>query len=143
MKTTLLPDINVWLALTFDTHAQHPSANGWLANVANELMAFCRVTQIGFLRLATNSVAFPHDAMTMAEAWVLYDRIGTDRRIIFAPEPFGMEQHWRRLTQLPTRSPHVWADGYLAAFAQAADFEIVTFDKGFAQYKRLRLTILS
>jgi toxin-antitoxin system PIN domain toxin len=143
MKKTLLPDINVWLALTFDTHAQHLLARVWLASAANEPVAFCRVTQMGFLRLATNCAAFPHDARTLAEAWGLYDRIRTDQRVIFAQEPFGMEQVWRNLTQLSTRSPHVWADAYLAAFAQTADFEIVTFDKGFAQYEKLRCTILS
>jgi predicted nucleic acid-binding protein len=40
-------------------------------------------------------------------------------------------------------STNVWSDGYLAAFAQAADLEVVTFDKGFAQYTDLRQTILS
>jgi predicted nucleic acid-binding protein len=47
------------------------------------------------------------------------------------------------LTQRKTFSPNVWSDAYLAAFAQAADFEVVTFDKGFMQYKNVRVAILS
>jgi predicted nucleic acid-binding protein len=26
----LLPDVNVWLALTFDSHVHHPVAKSWL-----------------------------------------------------------------------------------------------------------------
>jgi len=36
-----------------------------------------------------------------------------------------------------------WADAYLAAFAKTANLELITFDKGFAQFAGLRLTILS
>ena len=40
-------------------------------------------------------------------------------------------------------SPKVWNDAYLAAFARSVDFEVVTFDQGFAHYANLRRTILS
>ena len=143
MRKIFLPDINFWLALAFDSQANHSVAREWLATTMSDSLAFCRVTQMGVLRLATNASAFPHDAVTMDLAWILYDQIRADRRVVFEHEPFGMEQHWRGLTQRPSRSPHLWADAYLAAFAQAGDFEIVTFDRGFTQYKNLRRTILS
>jgi predicted nucleic acid-binding protein len=28
-KTLLLPDVNVWFAMTFDSHIHHPSAKSW------------------------------------------------------------------------------------------------------------------
>ena len=46
-------------------------------------------------------------------------------------------------TQLPSFSTNVWTDAYLAAFATVADFELVTFDQGFLQFKNLRRTVLS
>ena len=30
-----LPDINVWLALTFDSHAHHPAAKTWFDGLPN------------------------------------------------------------------------------------------------------------
>jgi predicted nucleic acid-binding protein len=54
---TYLPDVNVWLALTLASHAQHRAATAWLEEVADETLAFCRVTQMGFLRLLTNELA--------------------------------------------------------------------------------------
>jgi predicted nucleic acid-binding protein len=37
----------------------------------------------------------------------------------------------------------VWNDAYLAAFAKAGKYEVVTFDKAFAQFPGIRYTILS
>ena len=34
-------------------------------------------------------------------------------------------------------------DAYLAAFAQLADFELVSFDSGFQQFASLKLVLLS
>ena len=48
-----LPDVNFWLALTFQSHSHHASANAWMQTAAQHGCCFCRVTQMGFLRLAT------------------------------------------------------------------------------------------
>jgi predicted nucleic acid-binding protein len=79
----------------------------------------------------------------MAEAWRAFDELMSDERVVFAEEPEGVEAAWQDLTHRQTFSPNVWSDAYLAAFAQAADFEVVTFDKGFMQYKNVRVAILS
>jgi predicted nucleic acid-binding protein len=73
----------------------------------------------------------------------MYDSFVSNRRIEIAAEPPMLETIWRQFTRLPQFSPQRWSDAYLAAFAQAAGFELVTFDKGFAQYTGLRHTILS
>ena len=138
-----LPDINFWLALAFQSHVHHVSAKAWMQSAAPQSCCFCRVTQMGFLRLSTNRKVFPLDALPMNEAWGVYDEMLTDHRVVFAEEPEDVEIAWRTVTQLTTFSTNAWSDAYLAAFAQAADFEIVTFDRGFAQYKSLRHTILS
>jgi hypothetical protein len=41
----LLPDVNVWLALTFDSHVHHPAAKTWFDGLADEVCFFCRLTQ--------------------------------------------------------------------------------------------------
>jgi uncharacterized protein len=68
MPRTLLPDTNVWLALAFDGHVHHPSAKAWFDALTTDVCFFCRVTQQGFLRLASNPSVFKQDALTLAEA---------------------------------------------------------------------------
>jgi predicted nucleic acid-binding protein len=66
-----------------------------------------------------------------------------DSRICFIREPAGLEPIWRVYTQHQSFSPKIWNDAFLAAFARAADFELITFDKGFTQYSDVKLIILS
>jgi hypothetical protein len=49
-----LPDVNVWIALASDQHIHTASATAWLQSVRNEQVAFCRITELGLLRLLTN-----------------------------------------------------------------------------------------
>ena len=136
-----LPDVNVWL--TFDSHIHHPKAKTWFdAQSIDADICFCRTSQQGFLRLSTNQSVFGAHALTLLEAWQKYDLFLSDRRIVFAEEPIGLEGHWRTFTQRRTFSPQVWGDAYLAAFALAGNFEMVTLDQGFKQYPNVRCTIL-
>jgi toxin-antitoxin system PIN domain toxin len=137
-----LPDVNFWLALAFELHARHSSAKLWLDGQADDSCYFCRLTQQGFLRIANNpSMVF--GAVAMSEAWRLFDVAMTDSRISFAPEPVATEAAWRNYAQHRAFSPKVWSDAYLAGFALAGGYEVVTFDRGFAQYAGLKLTILT
>ena len=138
-----LPDVNVWLALTFDSHAHHPAAKSWFDALSDEPCFFCRMTQQGFLRLATNPLVFGTHALTLTEAWQKYDVFRSDPCVSYVEEAAGIEVFWRLHTQRRTFSPKVWNDAYLAAFAQSTDFELVTFDQGFAQYHDVRSRLLS
>lgn len=139
----VLPDVNVWLALAFSAHFHHPAADAWFRALTTDVCYFCRTTQQGFLRLATNPAAMKADAVTLDRAWQLYDTMLADPRIGYAQEPAGLDPKWRSFTQSSTFSPKVWTDAYLAAFAVAGNFEIVTFDSGFSQYAGLKATILT
>ncbi len=138
-----LPDVNLWLALTFESHIHHVNAKTWFKTAGGDGCSFCRMTQQGFLRLATNPKAFGAEAVSLSDAWRLYDALTGDPRVAYAEEPADLEVLWRRHTQGRSFSPKIWNDAFLAAFAQAASFELVTFDKGFAQYKSVDCTILS
>jgi predicted nucleic acid-binding protein len=72
-----------------------------------------------------------------------YDLLQSDPYVSFIDEPAGLEPLWRDYTQQRLYSHKVWTDAYLAAFAQAANLELVTFDRGFAQYQNVRCAILS
>jgi len=138
----ILPDVNLWLALAFEAHVHHVAARTWFETVKQENCAFCRMTQQGFLRLATNPRAFGPQAVSLTDAWRLYDAFMYDPRIEYAEEPSGVEDLWRTYTQGGSFSPKVWNDAFLAAFAKAASLQLVTFDQGFAKYKGVNCTIL-
>lgn len=137
-----LPDVNLWLALAFDRHIHHAAAKKWFNTVPDQASFYCRLTQQGFLRLATNRQAFGEEAVSLSDAWRLYDELLGDPRVIFAEEPTGLEPWWRHFTQTELFSTKVWSDAYLAAFARAAAYELVTFDKGFKAYPDVNRTIL-
>ena len=137
-----LLDINVWLALAFKRHVHHAPAVAWFG-AATAPCCFCRFTQAGFLRLASNPAAMGPAAVTMANAWVAYDAFLGDPNVAFADEPDGVEAIWRSHTQGEQFSPKIWNDAYLAAFAELSGFEVVSFDQGFGRYQRVRCTILS
>ena len=51
-KSFLFPDINVWVALTYEGHVHHLVAHDWLADAGDDVrLLFCRFTQLGLLRL--------------------------------------------------------------------------------------------
>jgi uncharacterized protein len=135
-----LPDINLWLALAFESHVHHAVSKTWFDTLSGEGCSFCRMPQQGFLRLATNPKAFGTEAVTLVEAWHMYDAFLADPNVSFTSEPDGVEPLWRGYTQHQSFSPKVWNDAFLAAFARAADHQLVTFDTGFAQYANLKCT---
>lgn len=72
------------------------------------------------------------DTMTQAEAWAVYGRFFEDDRICFIDEPRELERAFRRNTDCRESSPKHWADAYLAAFAEVAVLDLVTFDQALA-----------
>lgn len=142
----MLCDSNVWLALALSKHSHHSAAREWLETVEQPAsVLLCRATQQAFLRLLTNaSVLSPYGnpPLTNREAWSAYEALLTDDRIAFREEPTGLEPLWKELAVRETASPKLWMDAYLAAFALAGRFRIVTTDAAFAQFRGLDLLVL-
>jgi hypothetical protein len=128
MNTLNFLDANVWLALFWSRHAHAEKARLWFENSGEEQFFFCRFTQITVLRLLTTESIMGKDTKTMSEAWSLWDRIWADTRIAFLAEPDDLERELRSRSRLSSRSPKVWADAYLLAFAAGAGLKFVTFD---------------
>jgi len=104
-------------------------ARRWFEQSADEQFYFCRFTQITVLRLVTTREIMGKDTKNMSEAWNVWDKVWADSRIAFLPEPDGWEKEFRKHSRLPSRSPKVWADAYLLAFAPIAGLRLVTFDR--------------
>jgi hypothetical protein len=130
---TYLADVNVWLAWTLYDHIHHTAALNWFLESAPDGIVFCRVTQMGFLRLLTNPKAMSDVPLKAAEAWRLFDDVIALDRVGFSEEPAGLEEGWRKAIPSYASGPNSWTDAYLGAFAKAAGFTVVTFDKAFAK----------
>ena len=125
-----LLDVNVWLAASWLRHSQHLAASAWMDGEDDDL-AFCRVTQMSFLRLLTNASITQADALTRRQAWEVLEKLMADSRVRLLVEPAGLDLIWKAFSRRDDRSHLLWTDDYLAAFAQAADAEFVTFDRRF------------
>ena len=141
-----LADSNVWLALALSKHVFHGAAQAWLAKQAPGEALFCRSTQQSFLRLLTTAAVFaPYGIAPLSNkaAWSVYEGYLADERIAWVEEPRGLEASWKKSASSPKASPKLWMDAYLAAFALAGGYGLVTTDKAFKQFKSLDLLVLS
>jgi uncharacterized protein len=82
-----------------------------------------------------------NEVLTQAAAWRLYDDWLRDGGASYVEEPPSMESAFRNLSQSRNAATKNWADSYLAAFAETAGLNFVTFDKAF-QGKLTRAIIL-
>jgi toxin-antitoxin system PIN domain toxin len=144
MKSSLFPDVNVWLALTHDRHVHHPLAAQWLEG-KTEPVYFCRFTQLGLLRLLTNEQVMGADVLTQRKAWQVYRRWYEDDRVGFQDEPDSarLETSFEELSTRSRSSTKLWADAYLGAFARTAGFTLVTFDQALRTMASVPVEVLA
>ncbi|HTQ62624.1 MAG TPA: TA system VapC family ribonuclease toxin [Candidatus Solibacter sp.] len=127
----LFPDVNVWLALSYQRHVHHPAAKAWFEQLGDGTrLCFCRFTQLGLLRLLTTDAVMGDDkVLSQAKAWQVYDLWSADDRIHFLEEPSTVEASFRSFSSDTRPAPKDWADSYLMAFASVAGLRLATFDK--------------
>lgn len=131
MPALSFPDINVWLAIAAPEHIHAPIAREWWKQ-ENGVIAFCRLTQLGFLRLMTTAAVMDGKPLSMSEAWRVHDRLYHDDRVMFVSEPPDVDRRFREKATGRTASPKTWADAWLLAVAQTAQGVLVTFDRALA-----------
>jgi toxin-antitoxin system PIN domain toxin len=125
--------VNVWLALAHEIHPQHPTVMSWGESLDSDAVVyFCRLTQLGLLRLLTNQSAMGRDVLTQSQAWEAFDAFLANEGNRVMEEPSGIDPLFRQYTGRDEASTKQWADGYLAAFARAAGIQLVTFDQALA-----------
>ena len=130
-KSFLFPDVNVWVALTYQGHVHHTTAKKWFDSLdENARLCFCRFSQLSLIRLLTTEALMGKpDVMTPVEAWGTFDRWLEDGRALLMDEPPGLGPIFRSLSLAGRPAPKDWADSYLLAFASVAGLVLVTFDR--------------
>jgi toxin-antitoxin system PIN domain toxin len=142
-----LVDSSLWVALALEPHLHHKVARRWLEGVEQaRSVLFCRATQQSFLRLTTTSALMaPHGLAPLSNeaAWGVYTALLADTRIwLQREEPEGLETRWQQFASRPSASPQLWMDAYLAAFAVAGGYRMVTTDRAFQQFPGLEVVVL-
>ncbi len=133
MTSSVFLDLNVWLALSSRDHRHFESAWAWYKSLPpRTVLLFCRITQLGLLRLLTTQSVMGPGTLTQAQAWEAYDRLIGAAGAMFVDEPAGMESIFRSCSGAQQASPKEWADSYLSAFSLAARIPLVTFDRALA-----------
>jgi toxin-antitoxin system PIN domain toxin len=129
-----LPDLNVWLALSWANHMHSDAAWTWFSRREDSRFLFCRFTQLGLLRLLATSAVMGKDVRTIGEAWKVYDRWLEDSRVGIRQETPELDAAFRAATRSVSRqsSPKALGDCYLLAVSQVTDATLVTFDRGLA-----------
>ena len=134
----LLSDTNVLLALTAECHASHTKVLRWWEEQAKDGPIYvCRHVQMGLLRLISSEAALGADAVTLPNAWAVYASLLASGRFAFTLEPQGLDPLWEHFCRPFRKSPKVVMDAYLAAFAKAGGYRLVTLDSAFVSFPGL------
>jgi len=136
---SFFPDLNVWVALSDQSHVHNRQAWMWLQFLPREArLIFSRYTHIGLLRLLTSEAVMGPATLTLEKAWRVYDTWLGDPRVEFYPEPGGLDAALRDATApFAASQASKWlGDCYLLAFSKESHTILVTFDRQLLAFAR-------
>jgi uncharacterized protein len=133
MKSLIFPDINVWLALIYEKHMHSELVVEWFEGLESAAaFVFCRHTQLGLFRLLSTEAVMKQDCLNQEQCWQIYDPWIESGLAFVAQDPPELESAMRMHSSEGAVSPKIWADAYLAAFAEAGNLTLVTMDRALA-----------
>lgn len=104
---------------------------------------FCRITELGLLRLLTNVHVMGAEVWAPLAAWEVYDVIRSDSRILFLSQQIGFSEQWSMVRGQLSGGTNTVTDAYLAVFAKHANATVVTFDRGFKAVGGCEVLVIS
>jgi toxin-antitoxin system PIN domain toxin len=120
---TFLLDVNLLLALIWQSHEHNEIARNWLKTVGS--FATCPISQLGFGRISSHpSLGY---GMSPDEAFTMLRRFLADPRHIFIPDNLSAEDRIVRTDLM--LGPNQVTDLYLAALARQHDVSLATLDQ--------------
>lgn len=139
-------DTNVWIASHFEMHPHRSRARDFIAKCDPETPAWlARIVEHSFLRLLTTAAisrGYGAVSPTNSEALeVIADRRAQPHVRCLDAEPEGTRELWFELAAIPSASPKVWMDAYLAAFAIRAGLPFATLDSDFRRFEAAGLQL--
>ena len=141
-STADLPDLNVWLALSWPGHSHHRQAVHYWEQQAADQVLFCTVTALGLVRMVSQPKLMGVAVKNAAEASALLHALCQQPGVQLAePEHNGWEVFHQLLqsAELPAR---LCTDAHLAALAIANGWRLVSFDRDFERFDGLQRLLL-
>lgn len=136
-------DANVLLPLLTEGHAHAAPAARWWDTCDDGSVGLSLPVHMALLRLLSNARVMGASVLKPAAAWNAVQSLLDDPRIdVIDAAPAGHAAHWHANVARRAPSPDLWTDAWLAALAQARDCEMVTFDRGFRSFPKLKLRLL-
>ncbi|HTQ09614.1 MAG TPA: TA system VapC family ribonuclease toxin [Fimbriimonadaceae bacterium] len=129
--------MNVWLALADEDHVHHARARRYWEEESATQIAFCRLTMLGLLRLATNSKVMAGRPFSPPDAWRLFRDFLSEPGVAMAAEPAGLDRQMMVWSDRDDFSVSSWTDCALASWACAAGFRLVSFDSDYSRFAGL------
>ncbi|HZD48536.1 MAG TPA: TA system VapC family ribonuclease toxin [Silvibacterium sp.] len=128
MAVTLL-DVNVLIALIWPEHVFHPQAFSWFERNARHGWATCPITQMGFVRVLSNTPST--NAPDISEALRLLDLNLSHPNHEFWPDEIGLSPAIG-LVGAKLQGHRQITDAYLLGLAMHRKGKLATFDRSIA-----------
>lgn len=120
---TYLLDVNALVALGIVNHEFHDRVASWVKSSRSHNPASCSITELGFLRVASQAPAY---GFAVAQARTLLERLkrAASSRFVFLPDAHD-------ISHLPNwvRAPKQITDGHLSQLAKANGAILATLDE--------------
>ena len=118
---------------------EHQRAKAWIEDVlsGSEPVAFCWPVVLGFIRITTNSRAFPHPLSRLEAARIVSSWFEQPQAVVVSPG----QNHWDLLQRLLTEgkiSGALVSDAHLAALTIEHGGVLFTTDRDFTRFPNLR-----
>ena len=136
----ILVDANLLLYAYNGSSEDHAKAKEWLETVfsGHEPVALCWSVILAFIRIATNSRAFPRPLSRTEAAAVVSEWFNQPQTVVIGPG----ENHWvilQRALSEGKASGALVSDAHLAALAIEHGATLCSSDRDFARFPRVRL----
>ena len=138
-----IADANVLLPLLTEGHTHQASAADWWNSCDDGDVGLSLPVRMAVLRLLSNTKVMGSSVLRPAAAWSALQSLIDDPRVETVDQvPAPHHTLWYGNVARREPSPDLWTDAWLAALAQAHDCEMVTFDRGFRSFPKLKLRLL-
>jgi len=138
-----IADANVLLPLLTEGHAHRAPAADWWDACDDGDVGLSLPVRMAILRLLSNARVMGSSVLRPAQAWHAVQSLLDDPRVeLLGQIPAAHHTLWYDLVARREPSPDLWTDAWLAALAQAHGCEMVTFDRGFRSFSKLKLRLL-
>ncbi|WP_367871690.1 TA system VapC family ribonuclease toxin [Luteolibacter sp. Populi] len=138
-----LPDVNVWVALSYDGHPHHSRAQTYWQSERAEQAAFCSATMMGMLRILTLNGPMDGRPFTPRRVSEKYSQLSLLSDVGFIPDSSTVRSRIGSWAMEPFFTGKLWTDAWIAALAMENGCRVVSFDSDFGKFPGLQFLHLA